>query len=138
MNNKVQSILHNNPVGVIATINGDGTPYTTPLHLVYDNETVYWLSSSQSQHSQNIDSQPSISLSIWSPDETNGLAGLFIQSTVGVLDQNDRQYVLGKFVERFGAIPPALESASAYSIRLGEIDTDKTSGDCVYLKQIKS
>ena len=134
MNESIKTILENNPVGVLATINGDCSPLATPLHLMYDNQFVYWLSSVKADHSKNIANCAKISLSIWSPDESNGLVGLFIQAKAETLSGNDSARAVQKFAERFDNIPPALQSANAYRVRLGDIDTAKTNGGCIYLK----
>lgn len=128
----VLDILEHNPVGVLATINADGTPWTTPLHLLYDQHYVYWISASRARHSQNVAVRPQASLSIWSPDETKGLTGLFIQSHADLADSAETERVHKAFADRFGAVSPTLSGAAAYRMAIGKLDAQKSFGNCYY------
>jgi nitroimidazol reductase NimA-like FMN-containing flavoprotein (pyridoxamine 5'-phosphate oxidase superfamily) len=39
---KIQSLLCKGQVATIATINNDGTPYTTPIHFLYQENAIYF------------------------------------------------------------------------------------------------
>lgn len=137
MQTKTYTILASNPVGNLATINENHTPWVTPLHLLYDEGYIYWLSSTQSQHSQNITARPQVSLSVWSPDESKGLTGLFIQSLAEVLDAEETERIRRAFTERFGRVPPALNGAAAYRVSIGKVNENKSFGNCIYIDDYK-
>lgn len=134
MNDSIRKILQDNPVGALATVDISSAPWSTPLHLVFDDVAVYWLSAVDARHSQNIAAHPAICLSIWSPDETAGLAGLCIRATACQLDVAGTARVVDLFAARFGAVPPALRQAVAYAAPFGAIDQTKSTGNCWYVR----
>lgn len=54
MTDHVRLLFEENILGTLATVNDDGSPWSTPLHIVTDGEAVYWFSKETAVHSQNI------------------------------------------------------------------------------------
>ena len=86
MTDDVRAIFSENLVGAIATINDDGTPWVSPVHIVNDDTAVYWFSMEDKQHSQNVARDPRVSLSLFSPDLSRGPKGVYINGNAEILD----------------------------------------------------
>lgn len=132
MNDTIRAIFDSNGVGSLATINSDGSPWASPIHVAYDDEYVYWLSSAAAQHSQNIEQDARVSLSLWSPDESEGIKGVFVQSAAQQIEGDDGTKARAVFERRFGVVPAALVAAATYRAPLGQVSTDKSFGNCWY------
>ena len=122
-------ILQKNPIAVLATHASEAGALATPLHVVYDNEAVYWLSLDTAEHSRNI-SNGLIAMTIFSPQTSNGLEGVYLRGRATVYD--DTKYVRNMFAERFGMVPPTLEKATAYRLPVGRYNQEKSFGNCWY------
>ena len=55
MTDEARAILNENLVGAVATINADGSPWISPVHIFSDDEAVYWFSDENRQHSMNVE-----------------------------------------------------------------------------------
>lgn len=132
MNQAVQKIFAENILGSLATVNQDGSPWSTPVHVVTDGGAVYWFSKTSVQHSENIERDRRVSLTLFSPDESRGPVGVYVngaaEKLVGDTDQMARQVFIG----RAGSIPAAFENFTAYRLPLGKLDKDKSTGNCWY------
>ena len=67
MDDEARIILQENVLGTIATINEDGSPWSSPVHVFSDDEAVYWFSHEASQHSVNVEKDPRVSVAYASP-----------------------------------------------------------------------
>lgn len=132
MNEQTQAIFDDNILGSLATVNEDGSPWSTPLHVVTDGEAVYWFSSESAAHSRNLASDNRASLTIFSPDESNGPTGVFVNGAVEVVAGEDRQRVVNLYAERAGSFPPSFDGATAYKLPIGVPDEAKSTGRCWY------
>lgn len=65
---KIQSLLCRSQVATIATINNDGTPYTTPIHFVYQENSIYFHGLPKGQKIDNIRANPLVSLAVYEMD----------------------------------------------------------------------
>lgn len=65
-------------LGVLATIDADGAPRATPLHVFYGEGFVYWFSKPAAEHSRNVLERPRVSVTLFSPDKSHGLRGVYI------------------------------------------------------------
>lgn len=126
------TLLQNNILGVLATVNDDGSPRATPLHLFADDHTLYWFSKETAQHSLNIARDARVSISVFSPDESQGIAGVYIQGTALQLDAAGVNNATQIVTKRLGMLPKVYEGAAAYSLPLGTFDEQKSSGNCWY------
>jgi nitroimidazol reductase NimA-like FMN-containing flavoprotein (pyridoxamine 5'-phosphate oxidase superfamily) len=132
MNDDIRAIFTDTVLGTLATVNADGSPWATALHVVADDEAVYWFSSEMVQHSQNIVRDGRASLSVFSPDESQGPTGVYLNGSVETLDDAGRSaaYVLAE--RRIGTLPPSFAAATGYRLRFGDLDTQKSRGRCWY------
>jgi nitroimidazol reductase NimA-like FMN-containing flavoprotein (pyridoxamine 5'-phosphate oxidase superfamily) len=65
---KIGSLLNKSQVATIATINNDGTPYTTPIHFIYQENAIYFHGLPKGQKIDNIRANPSVSLNVHNMD----------------------------------------------------------------------
>ncbi len=120
-------------VGSLATVNDDGSPWSTPLHMAFTDEQVIWLSPADTQHSRNIERDPRVSIALWSKDELPNVKGIYVQTTAervnGVAEVAARQ----RYAARLGGnIPERFADAETYVAPLGDINTTKTRGGRLY------
>lgn len=128
----VRNILDDNVIGTLSTLNEDGSPWSTPLHVVADDEALYWFSSIRTQHSRNVERDPRVSLSVFSPDKSKGLKALYVSGRVEEVADEDVKAVRDMLEKRIGAFPEAFESAAAYKLPIGQLNEDKSFGNCWY------
>jgi len=121
----IKSILADNLIGTVATLNEDGSPWATPIHIFADDAAVYWFSNDQRQHSRNIENDPRVSVALWSRQD--GTKGAYISGTATKLNADETAKALDIVVETVGAIPPVFENTSGYRLEIGQIDTGRTS-----------
>jgi len=57
---EIDSLLAAEPVGRLATVNADGTPYITPIHYVYHNQKIYIHGLPRGQKTDNIAANPNV------------------------------------------------------------------------------
>lgn len=132
MTEQVRLLFEESVLGTLATVNEDGSPWSTPLHVVTDGEAVYWFSKEATVHSQNIARDERVSLSLFSPDESKGPKGVYVNGRVeklaGGRDREAREVAM----ERLGSLPPVFAAASAYRLPLGMYSEEKSTGTCWY------
>lgn len=132
MNEAGRQLLDENILASVATVNADGSPWSTPVHLFADNEAVYWFSVDEKQHSRNITRDARVSVVIWSPDESRGPKGVYFNGVVERLDDEATAAAKELVVARLGKVPPVFETAHAYRLPIGHLDADKSTGNCWY------
>ena len=123
-----QHVFNETIVGVLATVNDDGTPRATPVHMVTDGTAVYWFSSEDTVHSQNIEQEPKVSVALFTPSKD----GVYVSGTAEKVLSAERTHVAQLLVQRLGAFPPHFARVSAYKLPIGTLDTEKSSGNCWY------
>lgn len=119
-------------LGVLATVGNDGQPWATPLHVATDGEAVYWMSSPDADHSRNVANSKRASLSVFSPDESQGPKGIFLNGAVEQLDDSARPAAYKLLEQRFGTVPAPLRELPVYRMSIGTLDTDKSYAKCWY------
>lgn len=125
----VQSVL----VGSVATVNEDGSPWSTPLHIAFSDDMVVWLSAESSQHSRNIERDPRVSIAIWSDTELENVKGVYVQSDARRVEGMEEVAARQIYAARFGGtIPEKFVAAATYVAPLGEINTTRTRGGRLY------
>lgn len=132
MTEQAQIIFKENLVGAIATINEDGSPWVTPVHIVADDDAVYWFSMEDKQHSLNIARNPKVSLTLFSSDLSKGPKGVYINGTADKLDVSATTKAKKLLEARIGFIPPSFGEATAYKLKIGELNRGKSTGNCWY------
>jgi nitroimidazol reductase NimA-like FMN-containing flavoprotein (pyridoxamine 5'-phosphate oxidase superfamily) len=128
----IEQILKNNLVGAIATINEDGSPWVTPVHIVSDDEAVYWFSKETVQHSLNIARNPKVSLTLFSSDLSRGPKGVYINGQVEKLDVAATTEAKKLLEAKIGFLPPNFLPFTGYKLEIGEFNGGKSTGNCWY------
>ncbi len=132
MTDQALAILNNNILGTLATVNSDGSPWATPLHFVNDGTAMYWFSAEDRVHSQNILRDPRVSVAVFSPDESQGPTGVYVNGIAHLLDEAERSAALELVRKRLGTVPPVFEKAGAYRLPIGTYNEEKSTGKCWY------
>lgn len=88
MEEKAARVMKGTIYAAIATSSKSGGPWNSPVYVTYDeNLTFYWASSTTSQHSQNINTNPQIFITIYNSEVPWGEGeGVFIQATAREVD----------------------------------------------------
>lgn len=132
MTEEAKVIFDENLVGSIATINEDGSPWVTPVHIVSDGEAVYWFSMEDKQHSLNVARDPKVSLALFSPDLSRGPKGVYINGPVDKLDVDATTEAKKLLEAKIGFLPPNFIETTAYKLKIGELNRGKSTGNCWY------
>jgi hypothetical protein len=83
-------------------------------------------------HSENIARDPRVSLSLFSPDESEGLQGVYLRGSAEIVDAADRARVIDVYTTRAGHFPPPFAEWTAYRLEVGALDEQKSTGNCWY------
>lgn len=121
----LKNILNGNRIGTIASINSNGSPWATPVHIFVDDDSLYWLSKETHQHSQNVERDSRVSVSIWAKND--GTKGGYISGLVAKLSAEETVSALEIVKKTLGHIPPYFEGTYAYKLPIGQIDPEKSS-----------
>ena len=132
MPEEARAVLNENLVGAIATLNQDGSPWISPVHIFSDEEAVYWFSDEHRQHSENVARDPRVSLTLFSPDASRGPKGVYINGTVSKLDVEATTEAKKLIEAKIGKIIPVFEKATAYRLPIGQLNSSKSAGNCWY------
>ncbi|MES2631279.1 MAG: pyridoxamine 5'-phosphate oxidase family protein [Patescibacteria group bacterium] len=132
MNEEARTILQENILGTVATLNEDGSPWSTPVHVFSDDEAVYWFSHETAQHSINVEKDPRVSLTLFSPDVSRGPKSVYINGSVTKLGVEETTEAKNLMVAKIGKIPDFYAQATAYRLPIGEINRGKSYGNCWY------
>lgn len=125
MPNQIQSILESNRVGTLATINPDGSPWATTVHIFTDDNALYWFSKDTHQHSTNIEVDPRVSVALWA--RTESTVGAYISGAAVKLSAEETANARQLVVEAIGTIPSYFEGTFAYKLNVGQPDLSKSS-----------
>ena len=126
----IHQILKNNRIGTLATVNEDGSPWATPLHVFADETSLYWFSKDTHQHSKNVVHEPRVSIALWSAEATQ--KGAYISGTATKLAGAAAETAFDVVVAIFGSIPPVFDGVAAYRVPLGELNEAKSSANRWY------
>lgn len=129
---KIQAVFDENFIGVIATVNDDGSPWATPLHLASDRQAVYWFSDDKEIHSQNIIRDGRVSLSLPAPDGGAHKTGIYLNNRAERLDEDRWEPIRQLMIDRLGFDLSCFHTGAAYRLPIGELDKKKSSGNCWY------
>lgn len=132
MTDEARAILDDNLIGSIATINEDGSPWVSPVHIVADDEAVYWFSKETVQHSQNVARDPRVSLTLFSTDLSRGPKGIYVQGEVEKLDVDATTEARKLLEAKIGFLQPNFLEATGYRLKIGEFNRGKSTGNCWY------
>jgi len=132
MTEEARQILKENILGTIATINEDGSPWGSPVHIFSDETAVYWFSYEDKIHSINIERDPRVSLTLFSPDESRGPKGIYVNGSAIKLDEEATASAKQLMVAKIGTIPTYFVRATGYMLPIGELNSGKSTGNCWY------
>ncbi len=132
MSEEARKVLNENLVGAIATLNEDGSPWVTPVHIAADNTSVYWFSKETAQHSLNVARNAQVSLTLFSPDLSRGPKGVYIQGKVEKLDVVETTEAKKLLEEKIGFLPPNFIEMTGYRLKIGQFNSGKSTGNCWY------
>ena len=125
---RVRNLLRNETTMVLATIDADGTPRSTPLFYVAPAATVknepprlYWFSSGTSMHSRNCARDPAVAAAVFAPARGwKQIRGAQLWGKVAVVaNLEERARIEREYGERFelGRAPAAaMRHASLYCL----------------------
>ena len=133
MSTKFSDLFEGTVVGSVATITDEGKPWSTPLHIAFDDQNAYWLSSPDTVHSKNIAERPDVSIAIWSRNKNTGLKGAYIQTKARALEGDEAAKGHKIFEETLGDdVPGAIMNATVYCAPIGEKSTTYSTGGFHY------
>ena len=132
MNEQAQAILDTNIIGALATVNEDGSPWATPLHFAYDDNALYWFSSSDRVHSQNLARDARANIAIFAHDTSGGLKGVYVSGRAELLDEAGHAKAHDLFTRSLGSVPPSFATWGAYKLPIGTLNEQKSTGNCWY------
>jgi general stress protein 26 len=137
INEKSKAIFSENYIGCIATVNQDGSPWASPVHMFTDDEYVYWFSKPEKQHSENIVRDARVHLTLFSSDTSRGLQGVYIAGRAEVYAEagsDEQRRIYQQMVKRVGEdkMPPNMDKSHAYRLPIGTVDEQKSTGNCWY------
>lgn len=111
---QIDRLLDKAEVASLATVNGDGTPYVTPVHFLYQEGAVYVHGLPAGQKVDNIKANPAVSLAVYkmeglltdpagNPCDTNtSYQSVIIQGTASLLtDVGAKKAVLEELVKKY-------------------------------------
>lgn len=132
MTDEAKAILNENIFGTVATVNKDGSPWVTPVHIFSDDEAVYWFSYEDKEHSLNVERDPRVSVTLFSPDMSKGPKGLYFNGVVSKLDDKATTAAKQIVEAKIGTIPAYFEAATGYRLPIGQLNSSKSTGNCWY------
>lgn len=132
MSDDARTILSENILGTIATTNEDGSPWGTPVHVFSDDEAVYWFSFEDKLHSQNIERDPRVSLTLFSPDVSQGPKGIYVNGSAEKLNDDTVIHAKKLMVAKIGKIPAHFQQATGYKLAIGRLNSSKSAANCWY------
>ena len=135
---RIREVIHEIHHVAIATVNADGSPHNSPVFGVFDEELrLYWASSIEAQHSQNIVRAHQVFIVIF--DSREGHGGLYISAEARPLENRDeteraRHYLscvkeqiggtMGKTASYLSPSPQRLYQATPISCWVNRSETD--------------
>ena len=98
----VQDYLKGKEVGVLATINSDGSPLAMPMWFVHDNDALALVSQAADMKIRNLHRDPRVGFVIES-GSGDSIACIIVQGSVTFLsNESDRSRVGALFIDKYG------------------------------------
>jgi|TARA_Y100000588_G_scaffold288024_1_gene306325 PPOX class probable F420-dependent enzyme len=98
----VQDYLKGKEVGVLATINSDGSPLAMPMWFVHDNDALALVSQAADMKIRNLHRDPRVGFVIES-GSGDSIACVILQGSVRFLtSESDRSQVGARFIDKYG------------------------------------
>ena len=127
-------IFDKNYVGCIATVNDDGTPWATPLHMAVDDDHkyVYWFSDEKERHCKNHERDDRVSLALYTPEGGPHKEGVYLNGSVEKVDESEWKDIKELLERRLGFSLGTFDTGAAYRMPIGQYDEQKSTGNCWY------
>ena len=99
---QAREIIDANSYMVLATADGDGRPWATPVWFAADGlAQFFWVSRTTRRHSDNIEERPEVALAIFDSTTPVGEAeAVYVQAVAGRVDDADLAAALAVFGEK--------------------------------------
>lgn len=127
---ELQAILKGNMVGTLATLNGDGSPWSTPVHIIAVDDEILWFSKPTHQHSQNLLRDPRVSVSLWSTNE--GTKGAYLSGRADILEGADAERAFERVQKPDGTLPSVFVGTTVYRLKVGQLNNEKSTDNRWY------
>lgn len=130
----LKRVFAENYVGCIATVNEDGSPWITPLHMGIDDraEYVYWFSEEKEQHCCNHERDDRVSLAIFAPAGGPHKEGIYLNGRVEKVDESLRQEIRELLEKRLNFTLATFDVGTAYRMSIGTYNEQRSTGNCWY------
>lgn len=141
MNDIASAILKFNSYCTLSTASTDGTPWGSPVHFAYDENKIYWVSHSQAIHSQNLENNNKLFITIFDSRqaaETLGDRGAVYISTKATKLSGDeaiaaRDVYSGRYPDDNSR---KMAEWEIYSAPIGKLNEEKSSGQRLYYEAV--
>jgi nitroimidazol reductase NimA-like FMN-containing flavoprotein (pyridoxamine 5'-phosphate oxidase superfamily) len=117
-------ILAANDYLILATADGDGRPWATPVwYAPVDCDEFFWVSRPDARHSRNIAVRPAVAIAIFdSTVPIGGATAVYVEAVAGEVDAADRAAALavfsGRLEQRGSAAWPETDVTAPAPLRL--------------------
>ena len=123
MNETAKNILDTVPVGAMATVNRDRTPWVSPLHFAILDDAIIWMSSRASKHAQNAIRSGKVEFVVWNDQKQ----GVFLRTTALVLLEERLEEAYAVFAKKHGGFKPKSDDLEVYISPIGQLDENSTT-----------
>ncbi len=123
MKNDALKIFENTRIGTLATMNQDGSPWSTPVLLSLDGDVVSWVSGVDAIHSQNLARDGRVSISVYDATGESSRA-VYISSIVAIAGEtfysNEYQMTMTKYLAQLGELDEGKSELNRYYFKFVE------------------
>ncbi len=120
MKDDALKVLANAKLGTLATVNEDGSPWSTPVQLSFDGDSLVWYSGVDAKHSQNLERDNRVSITVVEANDGPSKA-VFVSSLVKISSETT-------FNEQYQ------KTMAAYKAPIGQLDEAKSEPNRYYFK----
>ena len=127
-------ILHTSEFMTLATICGDGSPWSVPVKFAFYEGNVYWRSSEATVHSQNIARDARVFINIYETAPRHGMPesqAVYLQTAATKLAASQMAAILKVVEHKFSSKD---KDSPVYGAPIGIINTHKSSDNRFYRK----
>jgi uncharacterized protein YhbP (UPF0306 family) len=137
MNEITKAILDKNEVGVLSTLDENGAPWATPVHMASDDSRIYWVSNSETNHSRNIARDSRVFITVFNPLQQGELPGqkgaLYCATNASELTGEQEVAARKAYYEKYpDRNTERFQEWSIYGASVGQLNEEKTKGPLVY------
>ncbi len=138
MNEIASAILEKNNYCTLATVTPEGAPWASPVHFAHDSKNVYWLSTGSAVHSQNLEANNRIFITIFNSQQTVEALGdrgaVYIESRAEKLSGDAALAARYVYSDRYSDDNDRKigEDWQVYAAPIGTLNEAKTKGQLLY------